>query len=511
MRAGAAEPLGGAARHEPRGLAAAGLLRRLGAHPDQPAGSAGEHAQRDQRERLRAAARTPGSCRPTPRATERASCPSQPFDPGETVTVRGRVKTSAGDAGRSPTTSSSPSQDTLPYTPARQGGTRPQRGAALPLRPHPAAAGARGDGAARRRPRPGTSSPPPTRGRAQRAEDLQRNRQTGVVRPAAGRSGGDQPAGAAVRRQAGADLVAGLHPPAGLRRGRRDDLLTAPTSRSGACTPATATRPTCTTSTSRPQGTALLTVFDPIDCNLSAVGGPSGGAVTDSVFQEIDLRTGLVRREWHSLDHVPLERLLQLGDEHQHRMAVRLLPHQLDRPARRRQDADLRPQHLGAVRTEHDHRPGAGCASAASTRTSSSLNGAATAFQHDATVQANGTISVFDNGAVPKVHPQSRGDRAVGRPAGQDRHGARPLRALPSALSSGSQGNVQTLRQRRRVRRLGRGALLLGIQLQPGSCSTTRTCTAPTSPTAAYRFPWTGTPASAPAIAASAASPQRAR
>src|SRR4029077_11551936 len=36
-------------------------------------------------------------------------------------------------------------------------------------------------------------------------------------------------------------------------------------------------------------------------------------------------------------------------------------------------------------------------------------SGAATAFQHDATVLENGTIAVFDNGAVPKVHPQSRG------------------------------------------------------------------------------------------------------
>jgi hypothetical protein len=45
-----------------------------------------------------------------------------------------------------------------------------------------------------------------------------------------------------------------------------------------------------------PQDTAVLTAFDPINCNLSAVGGPSGGAVTDSIFQEIDLHTGLVRR-----------------------------------------------------------------------------------------------------------------------------------------------------------------------------------------------------------------------
>ena len=61
-----------------------------------------------------------------------------------------------------------------------------------------------------------------------------------------------------------------------------------------------------------PDDTALLTVFNPIDCNLSSDGGPTGGAVTDSMFQEIDLHTGLVRREWHSLDHVPLRRLLQL-------------------------------------------------------------------------------------------------------------------------------------------------------------------------------------------------------
>ena len=58
--------------------------------------------------------------------------------------------------------------------------------------------------------------------------------------------------------------------------------------------------------TSTPQDTALLTSFDPIRCNLSSVGGPSNAAVTDSLFQEIDLKTHLVRREWHPLDHVAL-------------------------------------------------------------------------------------------------------------------------------------------------------------------------------------------------------------
>ncbi len=55
-----------------------------------------------------------------------------------------------------------------------------------------------------------------------------------------------------------------------------------------------------------PQDTALITVYDAIDCNLSAVGGPREGAVADTLMQEIDLRTGLVMYEWHSLDHVPL-------------------------------------------------------------------------------------------------------------------------------------------------------------------------------------------------------------
>src|SRR5437763_493152 len=54
------------------------------------------------------------------------------------------------------------------------------------------------------------------------------------------------------------------------------------------------------------QGTALFTVYDAIRCNLSAYGGPADGAVADTLLQEIDLRTGLVRFEWHSLDHVAL-------------------------------------------------------------------------------------------------------------------------------------------------------------------------------------------------------------
>ena len=39
-------------------------------------------------------------------------------------------------------------------------------------------------------------------------------------------------------------------------------------------------------------------------CDLSAVGGKRNGAIVDTAVQEIDVKTGLVRWEWHSLDHV---------------------------------------------------------------------------------------------------------------------------------------------------------------------------------------------------------------
>ena len=95
--------------------------------------------------------------------------------------------------------------------------------------------------------------------------------------------------------------------------------------------------------------TALLTAFAPIDCDLAAVGGPRASAVTDSLIQEVDLATGLVRREWHGLDHVAL------GDSYSAPAGAslawpdRLPPSQLGRPARRRPHAAVRAQHLGAL------------------------------------------------------------------------------------------------------------------------------------------------------------------
>jgi arylsulfotransferase ASST len=55
-----------------------------------------------------------------------------------------------------------------------------------------------------------------------------------------------------------------------------------------------------------PQGTALLDAYVPVRRNLTRFGGAANGTVLDCVVQELNIRTGKVLWEWHSLEHVPL-------------------------------------------------------------------------------------------------------------------------------------------------------------------------------------------------------------
>ncbi len=156
-----------------------------------------------------------------------------------------------------------------------------------------------------------------------------------------------------------------------------------------------------------PQGTALFTVYDAIRCNLSAHGGPSDGAVADTLIQEIDLKTGLVRFEWHSLDHVPLSNsYMPIGHggtptspwDWFHINAVSEPSGALLIDSRNTWAAyDVNPNGgqvvwtLGGKHSSFTMGPGA-----------------SPAWQHDVREDPDGTFSFFDNGATPKVHSQSR-------------------------------------------------------------------------------------------------------
>ncbi len=246
-----------------------------------------------------------------------------------------------------------------------------------------------------------------------------------------------------------------------------------------------------------PQGTALLTVFNPIDCNLSALGGPAGAAVTDTIMQEIDLATGLVRREWHSLDHVRLADSYSTAThsseawpyDYFHLNSFQQLANGRTLISARNTSAlyeldTTTGQVLARIGGRHsDYKLGAG---------------ASTAYQHDASEMANGTISIFDNGAVPKVHPQSRGI-VIALDATHKTDAVLAQYEHPGPISSASQGAFQTLANGDALISWGSapyfsefssaGKLLFDAHMH-GSYQSYR----------GYRFDWVGTPAQAPTI-----------
>jgi hypothetical protein len=156
-----------------------------------------------------------------------------------------------------------------------------------------------------------------------------------------------------------------------------------------------------------PKGTALFTVYDAIRCNLSAYGGPADGAVADTLFQEIDLRTGLVRSEWHALDHVALaDSYMPVGHggtpvspwDYFHINAVSEHGSDLLVDSRNTWAAYYVDARTGQIvwRLGGKHS------------TFALAPGSAPAWQHDAREDPGGTISFFDNGGTPKIHSQSR-------------------------------------------------------------------------------------------------------
>jgi Arylsulfotransferase (ASST) len=248
-----------------------------------------------------------------------------------------------------------------------------------------------------------------------------------------------------------------------------------------------------------PRGVAYITAYNPIRCDLSAVKGAAGGSIVDTAIQQIDMRTGLVRWEWHSLDHVA--------------------PSESETEA----PATATPWdyfHLNSIDPEPD---GNIFISARSTwagyqlqggtgkvlwrlgGTNSSFKmgpGTSIAWQHDGRVLADGEVTFFDDGSNPPIHRQSRAVRIA---LDFNTHEALLRSAYthpnPPLLAS-SQGNMQTLPDQNTLVGYGGvpaiseyatgGALLLDAHL-PFDMSFYR----------AFRFPWRGRPLSPPAVLAS--------
>jgi Arylsulfotransferase (ASST) len=248
-----------------------------------------------------------------------------------------------------------------------------------------------------------------------------------------------------------------------------------------------------------PEDTALITIYSKVQRDLSGVGGPVEGVVLDGIAQEIDIETGEVLFEWHSLDHIGLEESLyepppdlKAAFDYFHINSIDPIPGGYLLISARRTCAVYKVDRktgevvwrLGGEQSDFEMGYG--------TRTD---------WQHDARRHPDGTITIFDNGGVQK-DVQSRGivvevdeDDMRATLVGEYTH--------PNKILAATQGNLQVLPN---------GNVFVGWGSEPsysefgpdGKLLYDASFPSQVESYRAFRFPWKGQPEDRPAVVAEA-------
>ena len=236
------------------------------------------------------------------------------------------------------------------------------------------------------------------------------------------------------------------------------------------------------------RGTALMTIFHRVH--------REGRLVFEGALQEVDIATGRVLFEWHSVDHVAL------AESYEQRPRKASIPY--DYFHVNSIDVDTDGNLLVSARNTHsvyklDRRTGAILWRLGGKKSDFALGpGARFAWQHDARRLPDGTISLFDNEAAPQVGRQSR---VIVMRLDVKRKRALLVRSLvhrPPLLAV-DQGNAQLLPDGHFLVGWGHqpyvtefdlaGRTLFDFRFGSGSDSYR-----------AYRFRWVGRPADRPAL-----------
>lgn len=252
-----------------------------------------------------------------------------------------------------------------------------------------------------------------------------------------------------------------------------------------------------------PQGSAYLTAYTLVRADLSSVHGSKDGALQDAVVQQIDIKTGLVMFEWHTYGHVALD------DSYAND------PRDPNRPWDFFHLNSIAPDPWGdgnflissrntwAV-YEVNRQSGAVEWRIGGKKPSFRMgSGTGTAYQHDARWQSDHTITIFDNGTVPKAHAYSR---AIREQIDFKHHTVKLISrdVRTPAILSGSQGNNQVL---------ANGDWFVGWGESPyftefnaaGQTVFDAHLPYPAQVYRSYRFEWNAVPAAVPSIALKAA------
>jgi hypothetical protein len=257
-----------------------------------------------------------------------------------------------------------------------------------------------------------------------------------------------------------------------------------------------------------PRGTAYINVYEAVKFSLKPAGGPKNGAAWDSIVQEIDIKTGLVLYEWHSLAHVSVS----LGT-----FPIRDNGRPYDPFHVNSVDEDGAGNLLFSARNTNalflvNRHTGSLLSRIGGKKSDYTMGpGAATIGQHQATIQPNGEITDFDNGGsthyATMPDRESRGVRlrldAPSRTVSLVRQYTHP----GQALFSRSQGSMQVLRNDDVFLSWGGGNPYLTEQTPDGQTVFESYIDPKEDDTyRAYRMPWHGTPAAPPDAVASTSS-----
>ena len=248
-----------------------------------------------------------------------------------------------------------------------------------------------------------------------------------------------------------------------------------------------------------PQGSAFMTAYSFARADLSSGGGPRKGIVEDAIVQQVDIKTGLVMFEWHAYGHVALYDSYSKPPGSADRPWDYFHVNSISFDPSGDGDFMISARNTWAL-YEIDHHNGAILWRLGGKSSTFKMGaGTGTAWQHDARWQPDHTITVFDNGADPQAHSQSR----VIHEQIDSKHRTAKLLArfvrTPSLLS-GSQGDDQVLANGNSF--VGWGELPYFTEFSPtGEILFDAHLPGPTQTYRAFRFPWSATPAAPPAIA----------
>jgi hypothetical protein len=253
-----------------------------------------------------------------------------------------------------------------------------------------------------------------------------------------------------------------------------------------------------------PQDTALILIYSPVLRDLSSIGGLKNDRVWQGIVQELDIETGKVLFEWHSIEHVGLDESYATVSQ------------------------DGRPGldyfHANSIEVDHDNNL---LVSARQTFTVYKIDrntgeiiwrlggkksdfemgeGTRFAFQHDARRQRDGTISVFDNGTtifhdtVPEAVEESR---AIVLELDEEQMSATLVREYthPDKQYADAAGNMQLLPNSNVFIGWGR-ALVFSEFSKDGELLFDARLPSPNRSYRYFRFPWSGHPTDRPAAVA---------